>query len=170
MERDRAAIRPVSRVWFELSDKTAFDKCIALSLSWMESRSQVKLPAEAWKGESFDVTDVLGANPAKAIRVDASDGSIWAARLDFPDPQFSRTWVSEFFSEHRNGGLSRFGAQLTCVTRSEAPYDITRPTVVRHVLETLSAEADGWTLAETATKLDQTEISSFEDLLLTGPH
>jgi hypothetical protein len=62
--------------------------------------------------------------------------------------------------------LSRFGAQLTCVTRGECPdYDISRPTVVRHVLETMSAEADGWALADTAYKLEKAEISSFAKLL-----
>lgn len=121
MERQRTAIRPVSRVWFELSDKAAFNRCIELSLKWMEPRSQVKLPLQAWNGESFDVTDVLGANPTRAIRFDAADGAIWTARLDFPDPQYPRTWVSEFFSDQRRGALSRFGAQLTCVTRGESP-------------------------------------------------
>lgn len=166
MERSRTTVRPVSRVWFELSDKAAFEKCIDLSLKWMEPRAQVNFSSEAWKGMSFDVTDVLGANPAKAIRVDATDGAIWVARLDFPDPSYPRTWVTEFFSERRKGELSRFGAQLTCVVRGDAPaYDITRPTVVRHVLERLSAEADSWPLSDTACRVDATDVSSFEDLL-----
>lgn len=166
MERHRATVRPVSRVWFELSDKAAFETCIELSLRWMEPRAQVRFSSEAWGGASFDVTDVLGANPAKAIRVDAKDGAIWVARLDFPDPECPRTWVSEFFSERRNGELSRFGAQLTCVVRGESPnYDVTRPTVVRNILDKLSAEADGWSLSNAAYKIDVSEISSFEELL-----
>jgi hypothetical protein len=166
MERQRAAIRPVSRVWLELSDKTAFERCIELCLDWMERRSEITLPKEAREGRTFDVTDVMGANPTKAVRVNAVDGSIWAARLDFPDPNYPRTWVSEFFSERRIGHLSRFGAQLTCVVRGESPnYDITRPNVVRRVLETLSAEADGWPLADVVPRLDKDEVSSFEQLL-----
>jgi hypothetical protein len=144
----RAVIRPISRVWFDLSDTLAFDRCIELSLNWMEPRAQATLPREAWNGEAFDVTDLLGANAAKAIRGSASDGALWAARLDWPDPQHPRTWVSEFFAERRQGVLSRFGAQLTCVLRGESPpFDITRPTVVRDVLENLSVEADGRALA-----------------------
>ena len=166
MEAQRIAIRPVSRVWFELSDKAAFEQCIDLCLKWMEPRSRVKFPAAAWRGQTFDVTDVLGANPSKAVRIEASDGAIWAARLDWPDPLQPRTWVSEFFVERRQGHLSRFGAQLTCVLRGDCPpYDISRPTVVRHVLERLSAEADGWALADTATKVDPSEIGSLEELL-----
>lgn len=166
MARRYSAVRPVSRVWFELTDKAAFEQCVQLCLKWMEPRSQVKFSPEAWSGKSFDVTDVLGANPAKAIRVDATDGAIWVARLDFPDPRQPRTWISEFFTEQRMGALCRFGAQLTCVIREEfSSYDITRPTVVRHVLENLSAEADSWPLADTAIDVDSADVTSFEELL-----
>jgi len=174
IETRRAAVRPVSRVWFELSDKDAFDRCIELSLNWMEETSVggagprlgVPLPPEARRGETFDVTDVLGANPAKAIRIDATDGALWAARLDWPDPQFPRTWVSEFFAERRVGQLARFGAQLTCVIRGECPpFDITRPNVVRRVLESLSAEADGRPLADGVEKTERNEISELAGFL-----
>lgn len=174
IETRRSAIRPVSRVWFELSDKVAFDKCIELCLNWMEEtprdgvgpRSGVLLPTDAWKGSAFDVTDVLGANPAKAVRIDASDGALWAARLDWPDPQYARTWVSEFFAERRHGQLSRFGAQLNCVVRGDCPqFDITRPTVVRRVLELLSAEADGRQLADGVERTEKSEIADLVDFL-----
>ena len=173
-ERQRAAIRPVSRVWFNLSDKLAFDRCIQMSLDWMEEtprfrnglRSGIKLPIEAWRGNSFDVTDVLGANPAKAVELDASDGALWAARLDWPDPQFPRTWVSEFFAERRVGHLARFGAQLTCVVRGECPqFDITRPNVVSQVLQQLSAEADGRELTEAVDRTERHEVSDLVDFL-----
>jgi hypothetical protein len=68
--RRGAEIRSVSRVWFELTDKTAFDKCVQLSLEWMADRARTVLPKEAWKGETFDVTDILGANPTKGVRID----------------------------------------------------------------------------------------------------
>jgi hypothetical protein len=166
METERSAVRPVSRLWFELSDKAAFERCIELSLRWMEPRSRVILPPQAWRGGNFDVTDVLGANPAKAVQVEASDGAIWAARVDWPDPTEPRTWVTELFTERRKGHLSRFGAQLTCVVRGESsPYDVTRPTVVRHVLEALSAEADNWALADTANVVDASEVCFLEELL-----
>jgi hypothetical protein len=173
-EKQRAAIRPVSRVWFELSDKFAFDICIKMSLDWMEEtprfgngrRSGIRLPSEARKGETFDITDVLGANPAKAVRVDASDGALWAARLDWPDPQFPRTWVSEFFVQHRVGHLARFGAQLTCVIRGECPqFDITRPNVVSQVLQELSAESDGRALTEEVDRTERHEVSELVEFL-----
>lgn len=166
-DAQRTVVRPVSRIWFALSDTTAFERCIELTLKWMQEHSQVPLPAEAWQGQGFDVSDVLGANPTKAVRIDATDGSIWAARLDdSPDPQQPRTWVSEFFAEKRVGHLARFGAQLTCVVRGSAsPYDVSRPSVVRHVLESLSAEADGHALSDVAVRIDDADIPSLEALL-----
>jgi hypothetical protein len=61
----------VSRVWFELTDKAAFDQCIQLSLEWMADRARTVLPKEAWEGQTFDVTDILGANPTKGVRINA---------------------------------------------------------------------------------------------------
>lgn len=117
-----AKVRCTARVpiWFELSDTRAFETSIELCLKWMQSRAKVQLPTTAWQGEAFDVSDVLGANPCRAVRIDASDGALWAGRLDFPDQEQPRTWVTEFFAEKRSGMLSRFGAQLTCVVRGEA--------------------------------------------------
>jgi hypothetical protein len=169
LQVQRPTIRPVSRVWFELTDKSAFEVSIDLSLKWMTGRALAKLPASAWRGESFDVTDVLGANPAKAVRISAADGDIWAARLDFPDSESPRTWVTEFFAERRKGHLSRFGTQLTCVIRGECPpFDFTRPTVVRHVLDKLSAEADGWQLTNSAHKLEASDVLDFVNLLYSS--
>jgi len=171
---ERAAVRPVSRVWFELSDKAAFDECVKLSVNWMEEsprtgripRSGISLPAGARAGEAFDVTDELGANPTKAVGIDATDGALWAARLDWPDPEYPRKWVSEFFAERRLGQLSRFGAQLTCVVRGEClPFEITRPNVIRQVLERLSAEADGRPLADGVDKTRKHEVSDLAELL-----
>lgn len=164
--RSAAAIRSVSRMWFELTDKNAFDECIRLSTQWMGTRAGTKLPKAALEGQAFDVTDVLGANPTRAVRLIAKDGSIWAARSDYPDPDFPRVWVTEFFVEKRQGQLARFGAQLTCVIRGESPeFETTRPTAVRRVLENLSAEADGWQLSETPHQLPIEDLSSFVDLL-----
>jgi hypothetical protein len=109
---------------------------------------------------------VLGANPTKAVRISASDGDIWAARLDFPDPENPRTWVTEFFAEHRKGHLSRFGTQLTCVIRGNSPpFDFTRPTVVRRILDNLSAEADSWQLTNSAHKVEASDVLDFVNLL-----
>jgi hypothetical protein len=161
-----AEIRPVSRVWFELSDKIAFDKCIQLSLEWMAERARTALPREAWDGETFDVTDILGANPTKGARINATDGALWVGRLDFPDPQYPRVWVTEFFAQKQIGQLTRFGSQLTCVLRGDsAPYDVSRPNIVSRVLETLSAEADGRELSETPDKLIEHDIDSLVTLL-----
>lgn len=170
----RSPVQPVSRVWFELSDKDAFERCVSLSVDWMAGaptkggapRSGVQLPKEAWKGEPFDVTDDLGANPSKAVRLDAGDGVLWAARLDWPDPDHPRSWVSEFFAERRLGRMVRYGAQLTCVRRGECPgFDTTRPSVIQRVLESLSAEADHRPLADRIDPLAKRDVADLVELL-----
>lgn len=168
----RSMVYPVSRVGFELSDTDAFERSIALAVEWMSSpprrgaprpRSGGTLPAGALRGETFDITDELGANPTKAVRLEAQDGVLWAARLDWPDDQEPRTWVSEFFVEKRSGRMVRFGAQLTCVRRGEcSPTVPTRPSVVRRILETLSAEADGRHLSDT---IEQTEVDDIGEVI-----
>jgi hypothetical protein len=162
----RSLVRPVSRLWFEISDKHAFEMSIELCLKWMQPRTKVPLPTSAWQGEAFDVSDILGANPSRAVRINAADGSLWASRLDFPDPDHPRTWISEFFVERKSGELSRFGAQLTCVVRGDSPeYEITRPTVARHVIEKLSAEADGRQLMEVATQVARGDVDDLVGLI-----
>jgi hypothetical protein len=132
----------------------------------MATRANAPLPADAAQGSSFDVTDVLGANPAKAVRINARDGSAWAARLDWPDPDYPRTWVTEFYSEKRQGYIARYGAQLTCVVRGSSPaYDTTKPSVIGRILERLSAESDGWPLSDYARRLTDAELSEFIKLL-----
>ena len=168
----KSLIRPISRVWFDLTDRNSFDQCIARAIDWMveprngRPRSGVDLPAAAWEGLPFDVTDEYGANPTKATRIDASDGALWAARLDFPDPEHPRSWVSEFFVDSRQGKLVRFGAQLTCIARGESgPYDLTLQSVVPRVLETMSAEADGRSLPDQVERTTAEEVPELIDLL-----
>ena len=176
--RSESFIRPVSRLWFEISDSDAFDKCIKLCLEWMEAkpnrtalnpRSGIPLPPEAWAGIPFDITDTLGSNPTKASRIDAADGSVWAARLDFPDSEHPRTWVSEFFIERRRIGLVRFGAQLTCVVRGNCPeHQPTRQNLVPQILNKLSAEADGVELNQIIHPLEFEDCNILIDLLYDG--
>lgn len=170
----RAHVRPVSRISFEATDRDAFERCIELSVDWMTEpprkgrppRSGIDLPTGARTGEPFDVTDVLGANPAKAIRIDAADGSLWVARLDWPDADCPRSWISEFFVERRAGRRVRFGAQLTCVMRDHCPpFEPTRPRLVRSVLEGLACEADGQPLADVIEPTRVQDIPEIVDLL-----
>lgn len=170
----RSLIRPVSRIGFDVTDRTAFETCIRLAVDWMgepprrgqRPRSGISLPPEAGRGESFDVSDVLGANPTKALRLDAADGSLWTARLDFPDPDQPRNWVSEFFVERRVGRKVRFGAQLTCVMRSEcSPFEPTRPRLVQGILESLSCEADGRSLSDCIGPTSTREVPDLVHLM-----
>ncbi len=174
MDAGRSIIRPISRVRFDITDRNAFDRIISLVADWMEERpkpaphprSGVRLPVEARAGQAFDITDEFGANPARAVRLDAKDGAIWAARLDFPDPQFSRTWVSEFYVKRVGAQPVEFGTQLTCVIRGECPpFDVTRPNIVRTIIRNLSAEADGRQLNDAAETIGPGEVPELVDLL-----
>lgn len=170
----RSLIRPVSRIGFDVTDRTAFESCVELAVQWMgepprrgqRPRSGILLPTEAMRGESFDISDVLGANPAKALRLEASEGRLWTARLDFPDPDCPRNWVSEFFVERRVGHRVRFGAQLTCVMRSECPpFEPTRPRLVQRILESLSCEADGRSLSDTIVPTQHRDVADLIELI-----
>lgn len=164
--KTRAAVRPVSRVVFEVTDRDAFIKTIHLCLKWMQPRAQVALPQDSWDGRDFDLSDIIGANTARAMRLDAADGSLWVARLDWPDPEAARTWVTEFFVQQSIGAVVRLGVQLTCVFRSGvSAIDITRPTVVRHVIENLSSQSDEWQLLNRPCTLNSGDIGSLCDLL-----
>jgi hypothetical protein len=170
----RSFIKPISRIRFDISDRDAFDRCIGLVIDWMEERpklwsnprSGIPLPPEAKAGQTFDITEEFGANPTRALRIDAADGSLWAARLDFHDPQHPRTWVSEFYVKNTVSRLVEFGTQLTCVIRGECPpLEFTRPNIVRTIIRTLSAEADGRQLNEAADIIGSDDVPTFVDLL-----
>lgn len=170
----RSVIRPISRLRFEVTDRDAFDQCIRLVVSWMNStprgtngpRSGISLPREAFTGDAFNISDEFGANPTRAVRLDAMDGAIWAARLDYPDPNNPCTWVSEFYVKRTTAQPVEFGAQLTCIMRGDCPpFDITRPNIVREIIGELSAEADGRQLADRAETVGPAEIEEFVDLL-----
>lgn len=140
---------PVSRLVFELTDTNAFDQAIEHCVHWLAPKTRVGIPPTAERGAPFDLSDQYGANPCRAVRIDAQDGCVWSARLDEADNE-GRTWIVELYVEHWIGRMARFGAQLICVNRSTEPFSVSRPSVVRDILSELSAEADGWALTEAA--------------------
>lgn len=163
----RSAIRPVSRIMATVTDKKAFETCIDLCVDWMSQKSIVSFPEKARVGESFDISDQLMAIPCRAIRFENDGEQIWAARLDHPDSAIlHRSWVTEFLISNRPGDVTRFGVQLSCISRGEnPPVFATRPTVVRDIITKLSAEVDGWELSEEPITLDDSRVPEFENLL-----
>lgn len=143
---------PVSRLVFELTDKNAFDQAIEHCAHWLAPKTRVGIPPAAERGAPFDLSDQYGANPCRAVRIDAQDGRVWSARLDEADNE-GRTWIAELYVEHLFGQMARFGAQLICVNRGTEPFSVSRPSVVRDILSELSAETDGWVLTESAQEI-----------------
>lgn len=163
----RPTVSPVSRIVLEITDTTAFEQVIQEAVRWMRKRANATIGNAALAGEPFDVTDIPGANPCKAIRYDEGDLAVWAARLDDPDKEIAqRAWRTELFVARRGSGVATFGAQLTCVTRGEAaPIRPSRPGLVRQIVDRLSAEADGWQMTNAGHLLAPHENDDFVALL-----
>jgi len=108
-----------------------------------------------------------GANPCKAVRLEAQDGVAWAARLDHPDKEVpQRKWRTEVFVVRQQGELTKFGAQTTCISGEySAPLYPSRPGVVRQILGNLSAQADGWELNDRVHFIDSERMDEFIDLI-----
>ena len=166
------SVRPISRTSFELTDVKAFELAVAACVDWMAPKAGGRLPTSARAGDPFDLEEQYQANPCRATRLDAIDGSIWAARLDERVEASSdgnnppRIWVTEMFVERRMGQMVRFGAQLSCVGRpDDRGYELTRPRLVLDVLEKLSAEADGIALRDAPTIIDLADVDELEALL-----
>lgn len=145
-------LRPVSLVHFDLTDRNAFDKCIYESVKWLASKRRCHgiIPDSGFNGAPFNISEQLGANPTRAVRVEhGAHDAIWSARQNFPDihiPQ--RNWVTEITVVKTLGSVS-FGARLTNITRGEdAPYTHSIPGVALQILSLLSTEKDGFPLSE----------------------
>lgn len=165
------SVRPISRASFELTDTRAFELAVGACVEWISPRAGGRLPSMACEGEPFDLEEQYQANPCRATRLDAVDGSIWAARLDerveaSADGSPARTWVTEMFVERRVGQMVRFGAQLSCVGRpDDRGYELTRPRLVFDILAKLSAEADGVALLDEPTVMELDDVTALEALL-----
>lgn len=156
---------PIFRSSFLLTDREAFDRAVDLCRSWIARKGGACLRFPDGEPGDFTAPECRGAVRSIAHE----DGRIWAARLeDLRDAGSGRNWTTDLFVEARGRALVRFGAEL--VLRSSAPkgerFSHSRPRVVRDILSTLSAEADGVALAETPEVVDEPGLEDFVRLLL----
>ncbi|MBY8823347.1 hypothetical protein [Sphingomonas colocasiae] len=163
--------RPISRCSFNLTDTAAFEKTIEACVEWMAPKAGGNLPVEALRGAPFDLVGQYQANPCRAVRLDVPDGSVWAAWLsEFSDGTADgtppRNWITELFVERRAGEMVRFGAQLSFLGRpDDRDFILTRPRLVRNILEVLSAEADGQPMQEVPAQIGEADVHEFEALV-----
>lgn len=163
-EGERTRVIPIFRASFQLTDRKAHDRAVALCRNWIGQKGGAGLEFRNGEPGDFSAPDCRGTTRAIAHE----DGRIWAARLeDLRSAGHGQTWTTDLFVESRGTGLVRFGAEL--VLRSSAPvlerFGHSRPRVVRDILAQLSAEADGVALTESAETVTLEAFESFLDLL-----
>lgn len=146
---DKTRQLPVSRSSFLLTDPQAFETAVKLCANWIAATAASDLPSEAYEGGDFTFAAPDERAEASALNVADGEGRIWGARLSNRGDRISgRDWITDLFVEQRHGSLVRFGAQLVCKCKNDDPgFEHSRPRVVRNILETLAAEADGESLS-----------------------
>lgn len=155
---------PIFRSTFSITDRDAFDQAVEVCKKWIMQKgvSKNQFPA----GESGTFT---GKGCHGSVRmIDHEDGRIWAARLeDTREADQARKWTTDLFVEYRAKSLVRFGAELLLRSASsdENRFSHSRPRVVKDILATLSAEADGVALMEKPQVVSASEVDELVALL-----
>ena len=145
LREGRSVIRPVSQVSLrvkQVSGHDRFAETVTDILRWMNRRAGRELPEEAWKGRSFELSDI-GAQRTAAVAL--PEPNYWAARLDDADKKVPlRTWVTEIGVGVDLSGDVLFGARLICASRGiDEPFDRSIPGFVQAILNAGPAELDG---------------------------
>ncbi len=164
-----ALVRPVSSIFFSLTDRRAFEEAIRQTVAWLVNRCHGKLPPESFDGAPFDLIEQPEANPTSAVLVQTKTARIWSARLSFPDRNIpQRTWITEV-TVSQNLGEVDFGARLISVTKGpDSPYTPSVPGMVRQLLSTLSGEVDNVPLRDEIWIIENDAgLSDFSNLLLS---
>jgi hypothetical protein len=129
----QSQVRSVSSVEFLVPENNSFERIIHASVKWMRDLNRA-IPLVALKGEEFEVGGG-GDHPAKSVKFNFDEGSIWSATVDNPDSTvLGRTWVTEITIAKRGEAVT-FGSRLLSVTRqSDEPYVPSVPRIVRNVI------------------------------------
>ena len=116
----------------------AFGEVRDEALRWMQNCAGRRLPAEAWRGEGFELA---GAGPLRAEAAPEADG--WTARLDEADGGApDRLWTTEI-------GIARDGEAISAQLRlvwaapGESPPARSVPGLVRWIADRFGVVADG---------------------------
>ena len=109
-------------------------------LRWMQDRAGRRLPAEAWRGEGFELA---GANSLRAETAPARDAGRWTARLDEADGDApDRLWTTEA-GIARDGEAIGVQVRLGCAARGASPPARSVPGLVRWIVDRFGVVADG---------------------------
>ena len=107
---------------------------------WMQDRAGRRLPAEAWRGEGFELA---GAAPLRVEAAPARDAGRWTARLDEADGDApDRLWTTEA-EIARDGEAISVDVRLGCAALGESPPALSVPGLVRRVADRFVVVVDG---------------------------
>ncbi len=168
------SVRPISQVLLHVSNDSEanlFDEVRKVILKWIESKAGDKLPAEAWRGDSF-APDGIGTQRTEAVAL--PDQHFWAAHLDDADKKVAqRTWTTEVVVHEEEDGTVRLGCRLQCVTHGDdASFERSIPKFVRHIVEVKSntVKLDGRPISVKPWFIDSNEQVKELVRLLLSPH
>ena len=109
-------------------------------LRWMQDRAGRSPPAEAWRGERFELA---GAGSLRAEAAPAEDAGRWTARLEEADGDAPhRLWTTEA-EIARDGKAISAHVRLGCAARGESPPALSVPDLVRRIAARFGVVVDG---------------------------
>jgi hypothetical protein len=117
------------------NSEEAAKKAIDEVLKWAQKRCGGRLPAQAWKHESFDY--LSGGRNSSCVKLQSSSANFWAMRADDPDKKVAqRVWTTEVAIGLLPDQPARFSARLLVSTpESELLIEPHTPGFVQQVVE-----------------------------------
>lgn len=147
------------------SDNAIFTASRDTVLRWLQARAGT-LPAEAWRGESFE--HMTPGRYAAGVKINVPEGEYWAVRCDDPDKTIpGRTWTTEA-ALGRQGNKATFGVRLVVATTEDKPEFVSSvPGIVRQLASYPGLIRNGRRLSTSPLLVDSDErLDLFIDLLL----
>ena len=132
----------------------------------MEPRAGRRLPDKAWRGQTFELSDV-GSQRTAAVAIE--EPTYWTVRIDDADKEIARrTWTTEIAIGTTPDSRVLFGCRLFCATFGEnSSFEPTIPGVVKQIVRRLNSKLDGHRLRETPWVIDDpANTGEFVDFLL----
>jgi len=107
-------------------------------LKWAERRCGGRLPAEAWRHDTFEYFS--GGRNSNCVRLKTDSSDLWAIRADDPDKTIAeRTWTTEVVIGLIPNEPAKFSARLLVSTpENELLIEPHTPGFVQQVVETCS--------------------------------
>ncbi len=132
--REHEVLRVAGRM-FRDSASEAADAAIDEVLKWAERRCGGRLPAEAWRHDTFEYFS--GGRNSSCVRLKSESADLWSIRADDPDKTIAeRVWTTEVVIGLLPNQPARFSARLLVSTpENELLIEPHTPGFVQQVVE-----------------------------------